>query len=55
MNCTYARMSDSNITACVNNSFTISGWLITANFSSVAIICHQFLAWIALGYVDLCL
>jgi hypothetical protein len=48
-------MSDSNSTACVNNSFTFSSWLITANLSSVAIVCHQFLTWIALGYVDLCL
>jgi len=55
MNYTYAAMSDSNATACVNNTFTFSGWIITANFSSVAIVCHQFLTWIALSYVDLCL
>jgi hypothetical protein len=48
-------MSDSNITAYVNNSFTFSSWIITANFSSVAIVCHQFLTGIALGNVDLCL
>jgi len=55
MNYTYARMSDSNVTACVINSFTFSSWIITANFSSVAIVCHQFLTWIAQSYVDLCL
>jgi len=49
-----ATMSESNIMAYVNSSFTISGWLITSNLSAVLIVFHQFFTWFALSDVDVC-
>ena len=46
-------MSESNIMAYVNSSFTISSWLITSNFSAVLIVLCQFFTWIALGDIDI--
>jgi len=53
MNCTYTTMSESNITATVNNLFSFSNQLITYNFSSTPIVFCQFFTWIALGDVHL--
>jgi hypothetical protein len=47
----YATMSESNIMPCVKNSFTFSNYVY---FSSIWIVIHQFITWIALGDVDLC-
>jgi hypothetical protein len=33
---------------------SFSSQLITSNFSSILIVCHQFFTWIALDDVDLC-
>ena len=54
MNCIYATVSESNITAYVNNSSPFPIQLIKSNFPSVLIVCHQFFIWIALCDVDLC-
>jgi hypothetical protein len=54
MNCIYASVSESDIMAYVNSSFTISSRLITSNFSAVPIVSHHFFTWIALGDVDVC-
>ena len=51
MNCTYATMSESNITVYVNNS-TFSSQPVTSNMSSEPIVFCRFFAWIALDDVD---
>jgi len=48
----YATLSESNIMAYVNSSFTISSWLIMSNFYAVLIVFCQFFTWFALGDVD---
>jgi hypothetical protein len=46
-------MSESNITAYVNNLLTFSMSLIMSDFSSVPIVFCRFFTWIPLGDVDL--
>jgi len=46
-------MSDSHITANVNNTINFSSLLITSNFSSVLIVSRRFLTAILVGVEDL--
>ena len=51
-NCTYAAMSESNVTEYVSNSFTFfSVQLITSNFSCILTVIRRFFTCIALGNV----
>ena len=54
MNCMYAVMSKSNITAYVNSSFTFLMLACYVCFSSIIIVFHQFSSWITLDDVDIC-
>ena len=45
-------MSESNIRAYVNHSFTFSSRLVTSRYS-ILIVFHRFFTWIAIGDVDL--
>jgi len=52
--CKYAAMSNSNIMAYVNISFTLFKSAYCVQFLSVPIFFLWFFTWIALGDVDLC-
>jgi hypothetical protein len=47
-------MSESNITAYVNDSFTFFKSAYYVQFLLIMIVFHRFFTWIVLGDVDLC-
>jgi hypothetical protein len=47
--CTYANISESSITAYVNNLLPFSSWPITSNFSLILIVFRRFSTCITLG------
>jgi hypothetical protein len=49
----YATVSESNVTAYINNSLPFSSQLITSNFSSILIVFCRVFIWISLGDADL--
>jgi hypothetical protein len=50
----YANITESNITAHINNLFTFFKYTYWSNFSSILIIFHKFCTWIALSDADFC-